>query len=804
MPNHMSNQITRNNHYVAQWYQRGFLQRGQTMLHVLDLLPESHTFPDGGARDAPDLSRGSPKRLFCEFDLYTTRFGETLNDDVEKYLFGTIDKSGAEAIRALIDNDPARIHNYFRALFDYLDTQRLRTPKGLDWILSRYRNLSQVDLMVEMQSLRDLHCTMWTECVREIVSAKNSSVKFLVTDHPVTIYHRELQPDATECRYPEDPGIEKIGSQTVFALDANHCLILTNLEYAQSPTSVDVMAQRTHARFRAQSLTRTDAFIRKRELVTADVIAINHVLKSRARRYVAAGDADWLTPELHNKHDWKQIAEVLLPRDDLWKFGGDIFVGYKDGTTHYQDSFGRTSKAHEYLSKKAPATEPRLTDRCPCGSGKSYGQCCADTPIHQRPSWSSYSVRERNLMLCNAVRDVLDLDNGKDWSDVQRELSDRQVQRIHEIFESLWPQDTLLREILPRPKDGVLRALFMGNLDPRTLPVVATGWLDYFDEIVLANPFINAANVKPEYSPTKSPAKFKDQTLRNVLMLLQLEPYIRSGRVHLVPDPADLDSIFRREVWDIAKRKVGNIELSAEDKRVIDALARDDGKRWFLRGSDADLAEFFRDRMPDTPSDVMDKGIALLKSQLNDDPLALLQPIEPGEESAQLLTFKGFNRETGIYLASLTGSIIYCQMDAVWNLLHMPDGERKFAPKVDWSEVTSELEKVPFDLQIAHRESGKAAMPRAESARNILKLLVSAAQSGHPADRQSLEEKIIETWPAFSAEESSQEHQSISVRLKASVPLGGFERNDVTRLILTYGFSAKAFTIPVALKIQFD
>lgn len=800
----MSNQITRNNHYVAQWYQRGFLQPGQTMLHVLDLLPEPNPLSDRGARDAAALSRGSPKRLFCEVDLYTTRFGETLNDDVEKYLFGAVDKSGAEAIRALIDNDPARIHNYFRALFDYLDTQRLRTPKGLDWILSRYKNLSQVDLMVEMQSLRDLHCTMWTECVREIVSAKNSSVKFLVTDHPVTIYHRELQPDSTECRYPEDPGIEKIGAQTVFALDANHCLILTNLEYAQSPASVDVMAQRTHARFRAQSLTRTDAFIRKRELVTADVIAINHVLKSRARRFVAAGDADWLTPELHNKREWKGIAEVLLPRDDLWKFGGEIFVGYKDGTTHYQDSFGRTSKAHEYLSKKRPAAEPLLSDRCPCGSGRSYGECCADTPVHQRPSWSSYSVRERNLMLCNAVLDVLGLDNGKDWSDVQRELSDKQVQRIHEIFESLWPRDTLLREILPRPKDGVLRALFMGNLDPRTLPVVATGWLDYFDEIVLAHPFFNAANIKPEYSPTKSPTKFKDQTLRNSLMLLQLEPYIRSGRVHLVPDPADLDPIFRREVWDIAEQKVGDVEFSAEDKRIIDSLARDDEKRWLLRRSDADLVEFFRERMPDTPTDELDKGIAHLKRQLIDDPLALLQPMEPGEEGAQFLTFKGFNRETGIYLASLTGSIIYCQMDAVWNLLHLPDGERKFAPTADWSETTSKLEKICFDLQIARRDGERTATPRAESAHNILKLLVQAAQSGHPADRLSLEEKVNEPWPASSTHETNQEHPSISVHLKASVPVGGFERNDVTRLILTYGFSTNTFTIPLALKIQFD
>ncbi|WP_372732761.1 hypothetical protein, partial [Novosphingobium sp.] len=76
---------------------------------------------------------------------------------------------------------------------------------------------------------------MWSEGVREIVSAATSPVKFLVSDHPVTIYHPKLSPDATECQYPGDPGVELVGSQTIFALNASHCLILTNLEYAENP-----------------------------------------------------------------------------------------------------------------------------------------------------------------------------------------------------------------------------------------------------------------------------------------------------------------------------------------------------------------------------------------------------------------------------------------------------------------------------------------------------------------------------------------------------------------------------------------
>ena len=40
------------------------------------------------------------ENCFVEYDLYTTHFGPIINDEVEKYLFGVIDDSGAKALRA--------------------------------------------------------------------------------------------------------------------------------------------------------------------------------------------------------------------------------------------------------------------------------------------------------------------------------------------------------------------------------------------------------------------------------------------------------------------------------------------------------------------------------------------------------------------------------------------------------------------------------------------------------------------------------------------------------------------------------
>ena len=273
-------QVTRHNHYVPEWYQRGFLGTGKSYLHYLDMSPEQKVLSDGRTVTMNSQSKRGPTSCFREYDLYSTRFGAVINDEVEKFLFGSIDVRGARAVRAFASGDPSEMHHVFQDFFEFIDAQKLRTPKGLDWIKARYGSLSQTQLMVEMQGLRFMHCVMWTEGVREIVSAEDSDVKFIVSDHPVTLYNASVSPTTPGCAYPEDPYIEWIGTQTVFALDANTCLILTHLEYAQNPVISQPDRPRTHARYRGSSLVRTDAFIRTRKLARDQVVAINYLLKS--------------------------------------------------------------------------------------------------------------------------------------------------------------------------------------------------------------------------------------------------------------------------------------------------------------------------------------------------------------------------------------------------------------------------------------------------------------------------------------------------------------------------------------------
>ena len=143
----------------------------------------------------------------------------------------------------------------------------------------------------------------------------------------------------------------------------------------------------------------------------------------------------------------------------MFHFGGEIFVKYESGDVHYQDEFGRTEKPREFLIKKAPDKPLRPGDCCGCGQGKSFKECCQSKPEALRPAWNEKSIRERNLMLQNGIVNVLELESGKDWVQIRRELTDDKITKIYNLYEGLWPLETDLLALLPKPDGEAPRGL---------------------------------------------------------------------------------------------------------------------------------------------------------------------------------------------------------------------------------------------------------------------------------------------------------------------------------------------------------
>jgi hypothetical protein len=127
--------ITRNNHYVPQWYQEGFFEPGRSSLAYVDMTPDQMVLPDGRVIVQNSAWDSTPtSRAFCQKDLYSTFFGTSVNDEIERRLFGDVDGRGSKAVRAFIGTDLREWHRHFQTFFEFLDIQKIRTPKGLDWL----------------------------------------------------------------------------------------------------------------------------------------------------------------------------------------------------------------------------------------------------------------------------------------------------------------------------------------------------------------------------------------------------------------------------------------------------------------------------------------------------------------------------------------------------------------------------------------------------------------------------------------------------------------------------------------------
>lgn len=816
--------ITRRNHYVPKWYQKRFLLPMRTKLCCLDLWPDKKKLPNGSTVTMNNLHWWTPQQCFYEYDLYTTSFFGFVNDEVERYLFGTIDTDGFAAIRAFIDNDVAELHKLFNKFFEYLDAQKIRTSKGLDWIKTKYSGLTQLQLMLEMQQIRQMHCTMWVEAVREIVSAENSDIKFLITDHPITIYNPACPPNSTYCKYPSDPAIAFKGSQTIFPLDLNHCLILTNLEYAQNPLSKDLLSNRTNARHFGQTMSRIDAMIRSRKLKEKEVKIINYILKARTRKYLAAAKKEWLFPEVDIQESWSQLGQVLLPpKNELYHFGGEIYVGYKDGTTHYQDAFGRTIGESSYLKKPERKGKIGPNDHCICGSGKKYKKCCRGKDPADIPLTTERSIRERNLMFYRMITNILCLTKkGKTWEDVRRELSDKQVKDIHGAFECLWPKETNIVDLLPRPDQKVLRALYTGLVDPRTIIRSVASYSIYFDEILVMNPFINPTYVKPEFSPVHSSIQYKQETLKNVLLFMQLMPFVELGIVNIIPDPCSLNLHLQKQIWEMAQSRLKGYKMNCEHTNLMEELFKDDFQRSMTGLPDENLKRNIKAALPDLSSKGIDDVLLYMKQKRIEDPLALLQPTIAGKgEGQMLITHLTPNFELGFFLAQLTGSFIYTDNKHRWMEITSALSQVDKMKESLWEPLEMYMRNLDFIYEInplvnlKMRKTGKMGLIR-----NVLRKIFMHVQNEHDPSRiitlnktlseelNDAHEKSEREWKTIQKKSEKSVGDEINFRytgkIECVIPSNGFGVNTVHRLLLSYGSINYLKSVPMAMFVKYE
>lgn len=337
--------ITAINHYVPRWYQYGFMPAGTNprKYHYLDLKPERVNHPGGGFHYRTARRRLGPDTCFQQEHLYTLLFGDRASDIIERQFFGAIDDQGANAVPFFADyqvNEEAT--RVFQPMARYMDAQKLRTPKGLDF-LAKHSGGGQDRVLRLMGQIHQIHVTIWLEGVWEVLECDASPTKFIVTDHPVTTYNKGMFPLSRDLVYPYDAPITLLGTHTIFPLNLNRCLVITNLGYVRNP-AINPMKPRENPRTFATTMWDIRKVQTGRQISEREVQAINFILKSRASRYIAAAEEDWLYPERHLPTTmWNKLGDkfFLMPDPRKASFTTGIFAGGGRGPGWGQDEYGR-------------------------------------------------------------------------------------------------------------------------------------------------------------------------------------------------------------------------------------------------------------------------------------------------------------------------------------------------------------------------------------------------------------------------------------------------------------------------------
>jgi len=341
------------NHYVPEWYQKRFIDPSEQdqVLYYLNLNPETFVDPRGISHRKEPLKKTGTKQCFAEDNLYTTTFGATESTKIEQIFFGQIDSNGHKAVDYFTNfQHPSADGEAFNNLLLYMSTQKLRTPKGLKWLTEQVDISEKNKVLGFMMQIRQIYCAIWTECIWQIADASQSGTKFIISDHPVTVYNRRCGPRSGWCQGVNDPDIRYHATHTIFPLSIDKILILTNLSWIRNPYRKETGLRPNPDFFRGAIFKFTELQV-LRHLSEQEVREINFIIKSRAHQFIAAGKKEWLYPERDvSKSNWHDYGHgyLLMPDPRGVNYTGEILIGHKDGTATGFDAYGRRPWQREY------------------------------------------------------------------------------------------------------------------------------------------------------------------------------------------------------------------------------------------------------------------------------------------------------------------------------------------------------------------------------------------------------------------------------------------------------------------------
>lgn len=302
------------------------------------------------------------------------------------------------------------------------------------------------------------------------------------------------------------------------------------------------------------------------------------------------------------------------------------------------------------------------------------------------------TLKQRNLLLINQVRNLTGADKKGGWSAFQEKISAEHVKEFYRIYCQIFPLELDYERLVPSPGNST-RALFTGHLRAETILLNVNRYSLYCDEIIVVYPIDHPHLMAPRHNPLFVPSEFIQDTLHTLYFLLKLEPWVRNGIVSIVPTPFDFKPSLREECWAKAQERLKDFKPTMHDLDEVSKYIELDLVRSMYGHSRELIAQQLKtlNIMSNSRADELaEDSIRIFES----DPLVLRNGIQ---KSGILASRNAVNLEGSLFLAAMTGSFLYTDSSAKWRELETALSSN-IMKSSDWTAFTRAFQDLEFSF----------------------------------------------------------------------------------------------------------
>jgi hypothetical protein len=416
------------------------------------------------------------------------------------------------------------------------------------------------------------------------------------------------------------------------------------------------------------------------------------------------------------------------------------------------------------------------------------------------------STRERNLMFMEALAKLFELGR-KDWDMVRREMTDDKIARMYGLYEALWPLETDLLSLLPKP-DGKMRSVYTGSLHPKLIMEFALGAPLYFGEVIVQNPFIISRTLQEDKRPTEHPRQYRGEALKTLMTFFQLMPLVEAGLITLIPDPCDFDFHLRDQMMAMARARSRTIKFGPSDDPRLEAVIQEDMRRAMLNMPKDALAERMLEMAGDDDPIPMNTLVDLVEQMKVDDSLAILQK-DPLTNGGQFEIMKmAPNFEMAMYLAQAAGAQILTDSPFRWKELQAALARRYLSTTPALVELQHEIASTPVAFPVGHQAILRVFDdPSFPGTGSIFRSAFSytstrTVENLKPNFEAQLAARFRRQRDSMKSLIARAKVPAVAARLTTAFRFGGFQDNTINRLLLMSSSEQHLHSVPMATLIE--